>query len=506
MIDTGAAYHWHTAYARYGMERHFLDWENQPNPFKEYASLEPVPLPAVSGFPQESLWSLVSPPADPAEPKRPGMDLIARLLYLAGGLTAKSRHAGKVFYFRSAASAGALYPIELYLGVFNVEDREPGIYHFGVRDFTLSPMRPGDFSPLSGTIIPALPAAQHPCLSVHLTGIFFRSAWKYRARAFRYVLLDGGHVLENLLLALASAKLANTCHYDFSDETVARLIGLDGRREAGLAWVNVSGGARETGNLPATRDHQALDVLPPEIISAGRVSRREVVYDEILEAYRAGKPKPGPGRMRVRMSKYIGVRAKTWMAVEKTEAHAEEVPFAQSILSRRSKRNYISQALPKKKYFRLLDLLCRASRKDGDSDPLGCLATGLLTGNIEGIAPGFYLLDPQARRFGQVISGNLVDPMASVCLDQKWLAGAALQVMFLANLKTLDQQYGARGYRYAMLNAGRLGQLIYLGATALGLGCCGIGALYDTEAQKLLGLNRDSALLYLVAVGVVKRL
>ena len=66
--------------------------------------------------------------------------------------------------------------------------------------------------------------------------------------------------------------------------------------------------------------------------------------------------------------------------------------------------------------------------------------------------------------------------------------------------------WGARGYRYAMLTAGRLGQSIYLGATALGLGSCGIGALYDGEARDILGLNQKSCLLYLVAAGPVKRL
>ena len=69
-----------------------------------------------------------------------------------------------------------------------------------------------------------------------------------------------------------------------------------------------------------------------------------------------------------------------------------------------------------------------------------------------------------------------------------------------------DRTWGPRGYRYAMLAAGRLGQTIYLGATALGLGCCGIGALYDEEARQLLGLNKKAALLYLVAAGPVKRL
>ena len=69
----------------------------------------------------------------------------------------------------------------------------------------------------------------------------------------------------------------------------------------------------------------------------------------------------------------------------------------------------------------------------------------------------------------------------------------------------MDDAYGARGYRYAMMDAGILGQRLYLGSTALGLGCCGIGAFYDNEARALLSLNDDSYLLYLVAVGQVKK-
>lgn len=55
-----------------------------------------------------------------------------------------------------------------------------------------------------------------------------------------------------------------------------------------------------------------------------------------------------------------------------------------------------------------------------------------------------------------------------------------------------------------MITSGKLGQMIYLGATALGIGCCGIGALYDDEAKALLGLNKESRLLYLVASGPVR--
>ena len=68
----------------------------------------------------------------------------------------------------------------------------------------------------------------------------------------------------------------------------------------------------------------------------------------------------------------------------------------------------------------------------------------------------------------------------------------------------IDRHLGARGYRYAMLNAGRAGQRIYLAATALGFGACGIGAIYDAEARRMLALNDESALLYLVGVGTTK--
>ena len=49
-----------------------------------------------------------------------------------------------------------------------------------------------------------------------------------------------------------------------------------------------------------------------------------------------------------------------------------------------------------------------------------------------------------------------------------------------------------------------MGERLYIAATAMGLGCCGIGALYDEEAAEQTGLNKDSRLLYLVGVGPVK--
>jgi nitroreductase len=114
------------------------------------------------------------------------------------------------------------------------------------------------------------------------------------------------------------------------------------------------------------------------------------------------------------------------------------------------------------------------------------------------------MTEMNAESIGLVAAGSFMDKMAHICLDQTWLANSAIHFLFLANLDAVDRVWGPRGYRYAMMTAGRMGERLYLAATALGLGCCGIGAFYDLEGATLLGLNRESRLLYLVAVGPIK--
>jgi SagB-type dehydrogenase family enzyme len=132
------------------------------------------------------------------------------------------------------------------------------------------------------------------------------------------------------------------------------------------------------------------------------------------------------------------------------------------------------------------------------------LTVGLLVGKNMPVPSGFYLLDANRRRLGQVLDGCLIRAMAAASLDQMWLQHAGLHLLFITDPAALDHSWGARGYRYAMIEAGRLGQQAYLAATALGWGACGIGAIYDREASDLLGLTKDRALLYLIGVGPVK--
>lgn len=151
--------------------------------------------------------------------------------------------------------------------------------------------------------------------------------------------------------------------------------------------------------------------------------------------------------------------------------------------------------------------IVRKSKLDIENESIyrTSLAIGFSAINIRGVDPGFYLIDMDKKRFGLVTEGVFGDIAAHICLDQEWLRNASIHFLFLCNLDTLEESLGARGYRYAMLTAGRFGERIYVASTSMGLGCCGIGIFYDNEASESLGLDDNSKLLYLMAAGKVKR-
>jgi len=171
------------------------------------------------------------------------------------------------------------------------------------------------------------------------------------------------------------------------------------------------------------------------------------------------------------------------------------------VFRRRSRRNFIKKALSKQAMDALLRSVCLNKGSPYDQG----VAVGFLVGQAEGLEPGFYLLDGRRQSWASVTPDQFMTRSTSICLDQEWLKNAGVHFLFLANLDLLEKTWGPRGYRYAMLTAGRLGQRLYVAAEAMGMGCCGIGALYDGEAMDMLGLNQSSRLLYLVAVGNVKR-
>ena len=246
-----STYHNLTSYSRHAMTPHRLDWGHVPLLQKAYPQLSSMSLPPPGTLPDGSLTDVFLGKSAGNLLPRLGFKHLSAILRLANGITANRRYGSQIQYYRSAPSAGALYPNETYVAAGTVEGLVPGLYNYQVMDASLAVLRQGNHI-LQG-VGSALTSGSRkiPAASLLITGIFFRSAWKYRVRAFRYVLLDAGHLIENLVLAASAYGYAYSVHYDYDDDAAGHLLGIDGKREACLAIINLYAGGEKSPKVPA---------------------------------------------------------------------------------------------------------------------------------------------------------------------------------------------------------------------------------------------------------------
>jgi SagB-type dehydrogenase family enzyme len=160
---------------------------------------------------------------------------LAALVWATQGVTLVSQN----YLFRTAPSAGALYPVETYLAVHKVEDMEPGIWHLYLPDFSLELLKGTD---TRQTLVQACLGQRfmgEASVNFIWTGILNRAMWKYRERAIRYIFLDAGHICQNLMLAATAMNLGCCPVGAFFDDEVENLVGADGVEEVALYLASV---------------------------------------------------------------------------------------------------------------------------------------------------------------------------------------------------------------------------------------------------------------------------
>jgi SagB-type dehydrogenase family enzyme len=153
---------------------------------------------------------------------------LSQLLFAAQGIT------GSVsgFGLRAAPSAGALYPIEVYVVVNNIEALSQGIYHYNVQKHAVELLKEGDFRKEitnAGLWQDMLGDAN---VTFVLSAVFERTQRKYGDRSLRYIYMEAGHISQNIALQAVSLGLGSVSIGAFYDEQVNKLIGLDGSRES----------------------------------------------------------------------------------------------------------------------------------------------------------------------------------------------------------------------------------------------------------------------------------
>jgi len=258
--------------------QHFLDFQNQPLPFKIYPSLEPIPLPrGREAYSVPALEALAASAVETKGDRLPDLGLLGPLLHYSAGITKRIRHPHGEMLFRAASCTGALYHIDLYLVCGDLPDLAAGVYHFGVHDFALRRLRRGDFrAELVRATAEESAAALAPVILI-CSSTFWRNSWKYQARAYRHCFWDSGTILANLLAMTAAHRVPARVVGGFVDDWVNRLLGPEPQREVALALVAL-GRNSSIGQAPE---------VGPLALETTALSRSEVDYPAIRAMHEA---------------------------------------------------------------------------------------------------------------------------------------------------------------------------------------------------------------------------
>ena len=147
--------------------------------------------------------------------------------------------------FRTAPSGGALFPLELYVASRRVTGLEQALYHYDPLRNVLERLRPLEFAAEVEPLTPYPTLLGSGAAVIVLSAVFWRSRFKYGHRAYRFTLLEAGHVMQNALLAATALVLAGVPIGGFFARRADALIDADGLAEAVLYLLPLGRGAAE---------------------------------------------------------------------------------------------------------------------------------------------------------------------------------------------------------------------------------------------------------------------
>src|SRR5438309_2434447 len=265
--NTKMAWEYHEAtkhsYASIRANPHFLDWANQPVPFKIYPTLERVRLPGEVRPSGSAALSAIAESVPPDTVAVPDVVVLAQLLYLSAGITRQRKYPGGEIYFRAAACTGALYEVELYLVCGDLANLETGLYHFAPAEFGLRRLRVADYRAVLVEATAAEPAIAHAPVVIACTCIYWRNAWKYQARTYRHFGWDNGTVLANLLAVATALGLPAKVVCGFQDAEVNRLLDVDPQREVAFSLVALGHVSALPPQPPSEISSLGPETVPP---------------------------------------------------------------------------------------------------------------------------------------------------------------------------------------------------------------------------------------------------
>jgi SagB-type dehydrogenase family enzyme len=382
-------------------------------------------------------------------------------------------------------SAGNLHPVEVYVVAADLPGVPAGVHHFAPLDFGLTLLRTGDWRAALASAAAEPDATAEPVYLV-LTGIPWRTGWKYGERGWRHLYWDAGTMTANLLAVAGAHGLPARVLVGFADAEVARLVGVDGVEEFPLAVVALGRGA------PAPPSPG--EPLPLEA-TAAPLSARPLVFPLVTEAQRAGDL-PDAEAVSAWRSAAEGVGEPAGGEVE-IPTRTDSPPIEEIILRRGSTRRMRREPVAREVLAWGMGVAARPVPGDFVPGARTLLRHWLTVHAVAGVEPGAGRW--QARGFQPARRGDFRAVAQQLCLGQPLGGDSAYAVFHCADLDPLFRALGSRGYRAAQLEAGVAAGRLALAAFTLGAGATGL-TFFDDAVSAF--FSTPAACMLVTAVGV----
>ena len=373
---------------------------------------------------------------------RTGLDLpqLSRLLHLSAGVVRTTERPYATWLFRAAGSAGGRFPLEIYVAVPEGMGVPAGVHWYDPQDHALVQVAPP-------------PHGDTPTLVV--TGVPWRTSWRYRERGYRHVYWDAGTMLGQLLAVAESAGLSASLYSRYPDTSVAALVGADGVHEWPVAAVALGDGS------------PVIDAAGP--VAAGDIDAAPLEFPLITAAQHAGdRDALGP----------------PWARGAPVDVPVVgQEPIEAIVLARGSQRRMDpTRGLPES----TLRTSLSAALRGVD------LPHRFVVHDVESFTPGLYRWPDLSA---PVRSGIMREEFYHVCWEQGLARDAAFVVIAATDVGALDD----REYRDAHLAAGVVMGRLHLLAYSLGASASGM-TFVDSDVPGLLDEPLDGLLFTCVGV------
>lgn len=535
-VDRVIAYHVRTKhhFNRYARSLGYLDWANQPNPFRRFDGTQLVRLPLLKADEEPrspSYDAIYQPGSVPVQPLT--NRTVSRFFELALGLSAWKKAGESEWALRNNPSSGNLHPTEGYVLLPSAEglDLKPGLYHYAPREHGLE-LR-ADCSPAAiSSLLAPFPSG---ALLFGLTSVHWREAWKYGERAFRYCNHDVGHAIGSARIAAATLGWKMALLDGADQNQTARVLGthrvddfsgVEPEHPDCLAVIwpveaeaRASSSSRENQNLPLFLEEAAVTgvAVGPWHGKANELSREHGVHWDVIDQVAEASWKTSLEHPIVSLAGTPIVPPETLHASRTTDDAAAIIRQRRSAVSFDG-RTSISAAT----FFHILQRVMPRVERPQLQRPMPwdvlpwdpAIHLMLFVHRVEGLEAGLYMLarDPNKLPFLQqsmnpelewtpapgcpndlplfwLLQGDAQRLAAQVSCQQGIAGDSAFSLGMLAEFEGRLRQGGAWWYPRLFWEAGVVGQVLYLEAEAAGVRGTGIGCFFDDPVHEVVGIK-----------------